>query len=104
MMPFPMSDAKSLPLFLASLCLIAFPIGLSRLMTVDDPQRLGLAVLGVTFWMVVVWLGVLSIATNSTNDLRRSRPLHRRTILQLLLFTCGIVLMLAAIALPHGTA
>jgi hypothetical protein len=102
-MLFSMSGAaKRLPILLSGLCFIAFPIGLSRCMMVEDLQRLSLAVLGVGCWMVVVWLGLLWVASDSINSLR---PPHlvRRTIKQLLFFVMGVVLMLAAIVLSHGT-
>jgi hypothetical protein len=47
----------------ASLCYVAFPIGLKRLMMVDERQPLALAATAV-WWMAVVWLGLASISAN----------------------------------------
>lgn len=88
---------STLPLLLASLCFVAFPIGLGPLMKVEEPQRLALAALAAGCWMGVVWLGFTSISAGAGSDLERSGEFTRRTVFQLLLFLLGAVLMASAI-------
>lgn len=85
---------KALPLLFPGLCFLAFPIAVHPLMNRSEPLTLGIAGAALACWMIVVWLGVLTLAADGNGDgMTRS---NRRTLIQFVLFSIGIGLMTIA--------